>query len=110
MRKYGGRCARCGYTDERALQFNHKNGDGYLHRVAKFHRSRTGLKAKHDPREWLRFLFDAPIQADIELLCANCNQIYEYERGFRKGPPPEVESYNPRIYQKSGENKPATTA
>ena len=90
MLKYGGKCKRCGFNDPRALQFNHKNGDGHLQRRPLYIRSRTGLRANHDPREWLRHLVREPVRDDIDLLCANCNWIYEYERGFRKGPPPEI--------------------
>ena len=31
---YGGVCARCGFSDERALQIDHVQGGGYTHRKA----------------------------------------------------------------------------
>ena len=106
MKKYGWECARCGFSDVRALQFNHLNGDGAKARTNKEWRRRFGGRATHDPREWLRALCEQPIRKDIELVCANCNWIYEYERGFRKGPPPNLDSHAFRIYKKREESKP----
>lgn len=110
MKKYGNKCVRCGFSDERALQFNHINGDGFLNRRQKYFRTRTGLKTKYDPREFLRILVQEPVRDDIELLCSNCNWIFEYERGFRKGPPPDLGTFEYHAHKKRMESKPPIEA
>src|SRR5438094_515100 len=32
---FGGKCVRCGFSDKRALQIDHVNGDGYIERKKK---------------------------------------------------------------------------
>ena len=67
VRALGGKCISCGYADERALQFNHKNGDGALDRKKSgYSRLRRDIIAGKRP--------------DIELLCANCNSIDAFEK------------------------------
>ncbi|SRR6266436_7329492 len=65
IRKYGGKCVSCGFSDWRALQFDHVNSEGREHR---------NFTRKHS--------FLAEIIADTsgryQLLCANCNQIKKY--------------------------------
>src|SRR3990167_9136 len=69
--RLGGECRRCGFDDPRALQLNHKKGGGTKemnhHGIAGFY-----TKILSGERD------------DIELLCANCNWIYEYEIGHLK--------------------------
>lgn len=69
----GGKCVKCGFTDCRALQIDHINGN-----------------SKDDPRnvrrggtiyytEVLKFLITNPFQTFYQLLCANCNWIKRAE-------------------------------
>jgi len=61
-------CCKCGFADIRALQFDHRNGDGYLDRDFSRH---CGT-----------ILYFKKILANIEsfqVLCANCNWIKRIE-------------------------------
>jgi len=67
----GGKCIKCGNTDDRVLQVNHKNGGG----------------GKEKSRRPVYTLFRDIIKGvrttdDIDLRCANCNILYQYERGW----------------------------
>ena len=72
--KLGGKCVHCGFSDVRALQFNHKAGGGGRE-VSR------GYSATY-----LRRIADG-MRPDIELVCANCNQIHAVEKGLRRGGP-----------------------
>lgn len=68
---FGGACVSCGTTDWRVLQVNHINGNGRLEAKgtgANFH---------------LRILRGERATDDLDLRCANCNILYEYELGRR---------------------------
>lgn len=74
----GGKCAHCGFTDERALQFDHVHGDGHKDvrpsdAAGRRQRKSVGLgtyyKRIAEHREPGRF----------QLLCANCNWIKRSE-------------------------------
>lgn len=65
---FGGKCLRCGNDDPRVLQLNHISGNGRQERKSNFYR---------------RILRGERLTDDLELLCANCNLVYEYERGRR---------------------------
>lgn len=78
IRVLGGCCARCAFSDPRALQFDHVNGDGYLDvrpsdaaggRQRKSQALGTYYKRIAEQREPGRF----------QLLCANCNWIKRAE-------------------------------
>lgn len=65
----GGKCVTCGFSDPRALQVDHVNGDGYGNRNG----SVGGWGAKillRAVREDLRCG-----TGRFQLLCANCNRI-----------------------------------
>jgi len=64
----GSKCAKCGFADIRALQFDHINGDGYLDR-------KSGLVEKS-----LVIYKNNPELAKkkLQTLCANCNQIKKH--------------------------------
>ena len=64
-------CVRCGFSDPRALQFDHINGGGRRHRqqvgsAAKFLRALLALTSKE-------------LTAEFQVLCANCNFIKREE-------------------------------
>ena len=69
----GGKCARCGIDDWRVLQINHLNGGG----TKEF---RNG----HPEKIYRAIINGDRATDDLELRCANCNILYEYERGVRK--------------------------
>ncbi len=63
----GGKCVRCGFSDRRALQFDHKSG-GIGH---------------NRPTGWAytKHLMNAAAEDQLQLLCANCNWIKRHESG-----------------------------
>jgi hypothetical protein len=63
----GGKCAKCGCSDYRVLQFNHVNGERAKEKSYKFYADICLGKAV----------------AHLEIRCANCNVIHEFERGKR---------------------------
>ena len=71
IQKLGGKCARCGETDWRVLQINHINGGGTKERA------RIGKKIYTDILKGKR-------EGEYNMLCANCNILYEYNRGRRR--------------------------
>lgn len=66
----GGKCVRCGFTDSRALQVDHVNGDGYLDRKGRGGNS-AWLKIKQELKNGIN-------THRYQLLCANCNWIKKY--------------------------------
>ncbi len=69
----GGKCVRCGITDLRVLQINH------LHHVG-----RTKRPHESGSDFYLRILDGRRDTSDLDIRCANCNILYEYERSFRE--------------------------
>jgi hypothetical protein len=63
---YGGKCEHCGFSDERALQFDHVKGNGADHR-----RRRSGYETLIDVLLFREY---------FQLLCANCNYIKRVEQ------------------------------
>ncbi len=68
----GGKCAKCGIVDPRLLQINHINGGGTAEYKRLGHYKLTAT-----------ILNGARSIEDLNLLCANCNLLYEFERGAR---------------------------
>ena len=66
----GGCCARCGFSDARALQVDHVNGDGSVDRK-KFRGQDTLYK----------HIIRRGAQGRYQILCANCNWIKRDEDG-----------------------------
>lgn len=68
----GGKCARCGFSDIRALQIDHINGDGAEKR-----------KQGENSYTQRKFIVEHPKDAKTEyqVLCANCNWIKRFENG-----------------------------
>lgn len=61
----GGVCVRCGFSDYRALQIDHKHGGG-IHEHRALHRSAFYKRVREHPE-------------DYQILCANCNWIKRWE-------------------------------
>lgn len=74
----GARCVRCGFSNELALQFDHKNGRGYRHKKKKFRDSQT---------MFIKYYVKHPKEArqTLQVLCANCNWI---KKGQMQETPP----------------------
>ena len=66
----GKKCVKCGFTDERALQFDHINGGGYSERKS-YLSNYTGMI--------LLYYRDPNIKNKLQVLCANCNWIKRHE-------------------------------
>jgi ribosomal protein S27AE len=71
IQKLGDKCVQCGETDWRLLQINHINGNG------RNERERIGQRGIRN-----NILQDKKLNK-YNLLCANCNVLYEYEEGRR---------------------------
>jgi hypothetical protein len=69
IRKLGGKCCRCGFSDYRALQFDHPNGGGSSQNF----NTRRGRTHTYYYRIYCG-------EEKVQLLCANCNWILKYER------------------------------
>ena len=70
----GKKCVRCGFTDERALQFDHINGGGTKETKDRFNKSK---------RKFSRYYSKHPEEAKkkLQVLCANCNWIKKHING-----------------------------
>ena len=66
----GGKCVHCGFSDFRALQFDHINSDG----PASKKRFRTTTVMIY---YYLKHIEEARLT--LQVLCANCNWIKRYE-------------------------------
>jgi hypothetical protein len=64
---YGGKCSRCGFSDWRALHFDHVHGGG----------NQRKIDYSRNPSHVIK-CFGKDI---FQLLCANCNNIKIYENG-----------------------------
>jgi hypothetical protein len=69
LRILGAKCARCGFTDERALQVDHVNGNGTADKKA--------MNGSYGLYKAIISGFTKPYQ----ILCANCNWIKRHENG-----------------------------
>lgn len=67
IQKLGGKCVECGFSDVRALQIDHLEGNG-----SKLNRSQNW---------WSRYkeILAGTHKIKVQLLCANCNWIKRYE-------------------------------
>jgi hypothetical protein len=68
IEKLGGKCCRCGFTDIRALQFDHVHGGG-----------RKDIQSTYPMAHLNDVLKDT--SGKFQLLCANCNWIKRHENG-----------------------------
>lgn len=73
----GDECARCGFNDRRALQFDHVNGGGNLDR-----------KRYKSNDQFMRHIIELNGEG-FQVLCANCNWIKksENDENYRGGRP-----------------------
>ena len=62
----GGKCARCGFDDERCLQFDHR---------VPLHRGKNGMSSKDETSDKTYKAVLDGARATYELLCANCHCI-----------------------------------
>ena len=60
----GGKCIKCGFSDWRALQIDHINGNGAKDKIRNY--TKDYNRIKENPEKY-------------QLLCANCNWIKRYE-------------------------------
>lgn len=68
VRILGGRCVQCGEDDIRVLEINHLETRGRKLCSNDFYRIVEG------------------VAKDLEVRCANCNILFEYEKGYRRIP------------------------
>ena len=68
LEAYGGKCVNCGFTDWRALQIDHINGNG------RKERSQTPNLSTYYSKLWIHREYNK-----YQILCANCNWIKRYE-------------------------------
>jgi hypothetical protein len=67
----GAKCIKCGFTDKRALQLDHKQGDG----TRKMH-----MEELKDHHRYLKYIDNPELaRKTFQVLCANCNSIKRYE-------------------------------
>jgi hypothetical protein len=71
INKLGGKCINCGTDDIRILQINHINGGG---RKDLLDRGEMGK---------IKDILEDKNSGHYDIRCANCNVLYEYERGKR---------------------------
>jgi hypothetical protein len=64
----GGKCITCGFSDWRALQIDHTNGDG-----------RSDPHRYGSRNNYAKVVLANP--SKYQVLCANCNWIKRYENG-----------------------------
>jgi hypothetical protein len=69
---FGGKCQKCGISDFRVLQIDHREGDGYKDR---------GRMGYRKIRELISLIESNPeeVKKKYQLLCANCNWIKRWE-------------------------------
>ena len=68
-------CVKCGFSDERALQFDHWDGGGRKHRKS--------LPSGSAYYRALKTMKDSELITIFQVLCANCNAIKRYEKESR---------------------------
>ena len=69
----GSKCVRCGFSDHRALQIDHINGNGAAER-----------NRKNGPNKIYQRVRKGNTTG-LQLLCANCNWIKKWENGENSG-------------------------
>ena len=67
----GGCCEKCGCSDPRVLEIDHRNGDGYIERQRKGYTTSIS---------WRKQALDPKVKDRLACLCANCHRIKTFER------------------------------
>jgi hypothetical protein len=80
IKSLGGRCRKCGCNDVRVLQVNHIGGGGIKELRTRISKMRGEILRGE--------------RKDLDILCSNCNIIYEFERGKRKIPADILELFS----------------
>ena len=65
LEKLGNKCIKCGFSDKRALQIDHINGEGKFENSNRYKIYNNVINGSKK----------------YQLLCANCNWIKKYEKG-----------------------------
>ena len=78
IHELGGRCVRCDYTDLRALQIDHVNGNG------------AAMRRKVTNRVMYKAILAGKPHTEYQILCANCNWIKRHEEGLTGGRKPRI--------------------
>ena len=69
----GGKCVQCGEIDTRILQFNHLKGDG------------ADDRRRYKPMQFVHAILNGKrTTEDLDIRCANCQLLYEFETGRRQ--------------------------
>ena len=76
-RLLGGKCVTCGFSDRRALQFDHIRSNGWELRKANRRSAEGHGFVRH--QAIVAAIRDRTIRDEYQLLCANCNQIKRHE-------------------------------
>jgi len=73
---YGNICAKCGFSDIRALQLDHINNNGAEERMA------VGGSKKFSGWNFYKWIVDNNYPEGYQTLCANCNMIKQLGKDF----------------------------
>jgi len=94
LQALGGKCARCGFDDWRALQIDHINGGG----------TRERRNRKQGTISYYLEIIKNPDKNKYQILCANCNWIKRYEEreDYRRDQSTEPVQVRPREQEKGG--------
>lgn len=98
LQSLGGACVRCGFSDDRALQVDHVNGNGFKER-------KSGINPT--TAKFRRLVLDHP--DEYQILCANCNAIKRIENG-EHGPQRVHKTPGPDRERSPGKHTPEANA
>lgn len=74
LEKFGNKCVKCDFLDQRALHIDHVKGGGAKDK-----------KRFSCSRKYYTYLLNEGSKYDYQILCANCNMIKKFENlEFRK--------------------------
>lgn len=82
LERYGKECAICGFDDIRALQLDHIEDNGSQERKELGGQKFSGVK-------FYRYLIKQDLPNGYQILCANCNNIKQWDKN--KAEPKRIE-------------------